>query len=94
MDDHFYCYTEDQVSFTCHIKRGGFDFQEDPIYELVQFIGYFREYNYLSFFSFACFLNYKNNYYNVFNEGSDVDNNVDNLLPNARLNNMCGSDTK
>ncbi|XP_031778624.1 circadian locomoter output cycles protein kaput isoform X1 [Nasonia vitripennis] len=34
--------TEHQVSFTCHIKRGGLDFREEPIYELVQFIGYFR----------------------------------------------------
>ncbi|XP_014616682.1 PREDICTED: circadian locomoter output cycles protein kaput [Polistes canadensis] len=58
---------EDQVSFTCHIKRGGFDYQEDPIYELVQFIGYFR---------------------------SDVDTNMDNLVPNSRFNNMSGSDTK
>lgn len=33
---------EDQISFTCHIKRGGLDFREDIIYELVQFIGYFR----------------------------------------------------
>ncbi|XP_011645682.1 circadian locomoter output cycles protein kaput isoform X2 [Pogonomyrmex barbatus] len=33
---------EDQISFTCHIKRGGLDFREDCIYELVQFIGYFR----------------------------------------------------
>ncbi|XP_058792136.1 circadian locomoter output cycles protein kaput isoform X2 [Phymastichus coffea] len=33
---------EHQVSFTCHIKRGGFDFREEPIYELVQFVGYFR----------------------------------------------------
>jgi len=35
--------TEDQISFTCHIKRGGLDFREESIYELVQFIGYFRE---------------------------------------------------
>ncbi|XP_066591739.1 circadian locomoter output cycles protein kaput isoform X2 [Prorops nasuta] len=33
---------EEQLFFTCHIKRGGLDFREDPIYELVQFIGYFR----------------------------------------------------
>ncbi|GAB1861086.1 Circadian locomoter output cycles protein kaput [Camponotus japonicus] len=33
---------EDQISFTCHIKRGGFNFREDSVYELVQFIGYFR----------------------------------------------------
>ncbi|KYM91193.1 Circadian locomoter output cycles protein kaput [Atta colombica] len=33
---------EDQTSFTCHIKRGGLDFREESIYELVQFIGYFR----------------------------------------------------
>lgn len=33
---------EDQISFTCHIKRAGLNFQEDFVYELVQFIGYFR----------------------------------------------------
>ncbi|XP_011707117.1 PREDICTED: circadian locomoter output cycles protein kaput-like, partial [Wasmannia auropunctata] len=33
---------DDQISFTCHIKRGGLDFREESIYELVQFIGYFR----------------------------------------------------
>ncbi|KAG7204991.1 hypothetical protein KM043_005376 [Ampulex compressa] len=58
---------EDQISFSCHIKRGGLDFQEDLIYELVQFIGYFR---------------------------SDVDADVDTLLPNAKYNNTSGSDTK
>ncbi|KAJ8672867.1 hypothetical protein QAD02_004127 [Eretmocerus hayati] len=36
---------EHQISFTCHIKRGGLDFREEPIYELVQFIGYFRTEN-------------------------------------------------
>ncbi|XP_014215354.1 circadian locomoter output cycles protein kaput isoform X2 [Copidosoma floridanum] len=33
---------QQNVSFTCHIKRGGLDFREEPIYELVQFVGYFR----------------------------------------------------
>ncbi|KAL0104142.1 hypothetical protein PUN28_017093 [Cardiocondyla obscurior] len=33
---------EDQISFTCHIKRGGLDFREESSYELVQFSGYFR----------------------------------------------------
>ncbi|XP_020278302.1 circadian locomoter output cycles protein kaput [Pseudomyrmex gracilis] len=33
---------EDQISFTCHIKRGGLNFREDFFYELVQFTGYFR----------------------------------------------------
>ncbi|XP_043276854.1 circadian locomoter output cycles protein kaput isoform X2 [Venturia canescens] len=33
---------ENQVSFTCHIRRGGLDFREETIYELVQFVGYFR----------------------------------------------------
>ncbi|XP_050465248.1 circadian locomoter output cycles protein kaput isoform X2 [Cataglyphis hispanica] len=33
---------ENQISFTCHIKRGGLNFREDSVYELVQFIGYFR----------------------------------------------------
>ena len=32
------------MSFTCHIKRGGLDFREEPIYELVEFIGYFRKF--------------------------------------------------
>ncbi|KAL7295953.1 hypothetical protein TKK_0010803 [Trichogramma kaykai] len=33
---------EHQVSFLCHLKRGCLDFREEPIYELIQFIGYFR----------------------------------------------------
>lgn len=33
---------ENQVSFTCHIKRGNLDFQEEATYECVHFIGYFR----------------------------------------------------
>ncbi|XP_015590609.1 circadian locomoter output cycles protein kaput isoform X2 [Cephus cinctus] len=33
---------DNQITFTCHIKRGGLDSQEEPVYELVQFIGYFR----------------------------------------------------
>lgn len=31
-----------QVSFTCHIKRGSLDFRENPTYERVHFVGYFR----------------------------------------------------
>jgi len=41
----FYVLTEDQISFICHIKRGGLDFREESVYELVQFIGYFREWS-------------------------------------------------
>ncbi|GLG98841.1 Protein cycle [Gryllus bimaculatus] len=33
---------ENQVSFSCHLKRGGLDFREEVTYELVQFVGYFR----------------------------------------------------
>lgn len=58
---------EDQISFSCHIKRGGLNIQENPVYELVQFVGYFR---------------------------SDVDPEVDNLLPNTRFSNTGGMDTK
>ncbi|XP_076668689.1 circadian locomoter output cycles kaput protein Clock isoform X2 [Andrena cerasifolii] len=58
---------EDQISFSCHIKRGGLNIQENPVYELVQFVGYFR---------------------------SDVDTEVDNLLPNTRFSNTGGMDTK
>ena len=58
---------EDQISFSCHIKRGGLNVQENPVYELVQFVGYFR---------------------------SDVDTDVDNLLPNTRFSNTGGMDTK
>ncbi|XP_076245464.1 circadian locomoter output cycles kaput protein Clock [Calliopsis andreniformis] len=58
---------DDQISFSCHIKRGGLNAQENPIYELVQFVGYFR---------------------------SDVDTEVDNLLPNTRFSNTGGIDTK
>ncbi|CAB3382921.1 Hypothetical predicted protein [Cloeon dipterum] len=33
---------ENQITFYCHMKRGGLDFSEEASYELVQFIGYFR----------------------------------------------------
>nr|CAD7264252.1 unnamed protein product [Timema shepardi] len=33
---------ENQVSFSCHLKRGGLDFREEPTYDLVHFVGYFR----------------------------------------------------
>lgn len=36
-------FAEDQISFSCHIKRGGLNAQENPVYELVQFVGYFRK---------------------------------------------------
>ncbi|KAK0181752.1 hypothetical protein PV327_004006 [Microctonus hyperodae] len=34
--------SENQVSFTCHIKRGSLDFQQETTYERVNFVGYFR----------------------------------------------------
>lgn len=34
---------ENQITFYCHMKRGGLDFGDDPAYELVQFVGYFRK---------------------------------------------------
>ncbi|XP_029053404.2 circadian locomoter output cycles protein kaput-like isoform X1 [Osmia bicornis bicornis] len=58
---------EDQIFFSCHIKRGGLNVQENPVYELVQFVGYFR---------------------------SDVDTEVDNLLPNTKFGSTTGIDTK
>lgn len=33
---------DNQISFVCHCKRGNLEFKEEPIYELVQFVGYFR----------------------------------------------------
>ena len=35
--------TDDQVSFTCHIKRGSVDNSSPVSYEYVQFNGYFSE---------------------------------------------------
>ena len=35
-------FAEEKISFSCHIKRGGLNVQENPVYELVQFVGYFR----------------------------------------------------
>lgn len=32
-----------QICFSCHLKRGGVDYREDVSFELVQFVGYFRE---------------------------------------------------
>ncbi|XP_076749742.1 circadian locomoter output cycles kaput protein Clock [Xylocopa sonorina] len=66
-DDRQNIKKEDQISFSCHIKRGGLNVQENPIYELVQFVGYFR---------------------------SDIDTEIDNLLPNAKFENAIGMDTK
>ena len=37
---------ENQISFTCHLKRGGLDYQEDVTYEVVQFVGYFSKCKY------------------------------------------------
>lgn len=36
--------TENHVTFTCHLKRGGLDVQEEDTFELVQFVGYFRKF--------------------------------------------------
>uniref|UniRef100_U5EHU6 Putative clock n=1 Tax=Corethrella appendiculata TaxID=1370023 RepID=U5EHU6_9DIPT len=33
---------ENQISFTCHIKRGSVDYSQQVSYDLVQFTGYFR----------------------------------------------------
>uniref|UniRef100_A0A1B6CYF0 Circadian locomoter output cycles protein kaput n=1 Tax=Clastoptera arizonana TaxID=38151 RepID=A0A1B6CYF0_9HEMI len=33
---------DNQISFLCHCKRGGIEFEEEITYELVQFVGYFR----------------------------------------------------
>ncbi|XP_034255520.1 circadian locomoter output cycles protein kaput isoform X2 [Thrips palmi] len=33
---------ENQLSFACHVRRGGLDCRGEVIYELVQFVGYFR----------------------------------------------------
>lgn len=36
-------FTENQVSFVCHMKKGGLEYRDEETYESVQFIGYFRE---------------------------------------------------
>lgn len=33
---------ENQMEFSCHIRRGALDYREEPVYELVHFVGYFR----------------------------------------------------
>lgn len=35
--------TENQISFTCYLKRGKLDANEEILYEPVHFIGYFSE---------------------------------------------------
>jgi hypothetical protein len=45
---------ENCVSFTCHLKRGGLDFQEEDTFELVQFVGYFRKFGDLCSYRCAC----------------------------------------
>lgn len=33
---------ENQMEFSLHVRRGALDYREEPIYELVHFVGYFR----------------------------------------------------
>jgi len=42
--DSNFSVTENRVSFSCHLKRGGLDFQKEDTFELVQFVGYFRKF--------------------------------------------------
>jgi len=42
--DSNFSVTENRVSFSCHLKRGGLDFQKEDKFELVQFVGYFRKF--------------------------------------------------
>ncbi|XP_046734871.1 LOW QUALITY PROTEIN: circadian locomoter output cycles protein kaput [Diprion similis] len=42
VQDHREWSEDNQVSFTCHVKIEGLDFREEPVYEVVQFAGYFR----------------------------------------------------
>lgn len=35
---------DSQISFSCHMRRGGADAKQAQIYELVEFHGYFSEY--------------------------------------------------
>lgn len=39
-----------QICFSCHLKRGGVNYREDVSFELVQFVGYFREFEILFLF--------------------------------------------
>lgn len=41
----YFQFTENQVSFVCHMKKGGLEYRDEEAYESVQFIGYFREYS-------------------------------------------------
>lgn len=34
---------ENQVYFSCHLKRGGLHFREELTYEMVEFFGYFSK---------------------------------------------------
>jgi hypothetical protein len=42
--DSNFSLTENRVSFSCHLKRGGLDFQKEDTFELVKFVGYFRKF--------------------------------------------------
>lgn len=33
---------ENQLEFSCHVRRGVLDYRDEPVYELVHFVGYFR----------------------------------------------------
>lgn len=62
---------ENQVCFTCHLKRGGLDVKEIVSYELVQFVGYFSK---LKSFNIRYFIDE----FILKFTGSDVD--VENIL--------------
>lgn len=33
---------ENQMEFSCHLRRGVDDYRDEPVYELVHFVGYFK----------------------------------------------------
>lgn len=40
---HTILQTENQVYFSCHLKKGGLEYGDDVTYEPVQFMGYFSK---------------------------------------------------
>lgn len=88
--ENFFKFSENQISFTCHIKIGGFDFQDEPEYELVQFLGYFRKSLDISIFKIVHHLKILNKihdstfFFLISGSDVDVDSDTDNLFSNDR----------
>lgn len=84
-----FIFAENQISFTCYLKRGRLDENEEILYEPVHFIGHFSKYFNAQYQANARTIKLFTKLYSLIFTGSDVD--TDNMLP--RNNNSTGSTT-